>query len=73
MGRTRSLFLTLLLLCAALRGAPLQQQSPTDLDRVQVGSHPPEFLLRDLDGRTHSLKQYEGKKNIVLIFYRGHW
>lgn len=50
-----------------------QPESATDLTRVGVGSRPPDFMLKDLDGQSHSLKQYEKKKNVVLVFYRGHW
>ncbi|MBI4445431.1 MAG: redoxin domain-containing protein [Acidobacteria bacterium] len=50
-----------------------QTESPSDLQRVRIGSRPPDFLLKDLQGRSHSLKQYEGHRNIVLVFYRGHW
>lgn len=71
----RSLFLTFLfLLGSSLQASPAQHsESATDLARVAVGSRPPDFLLKDLDGKSHSLKQYQGKKNVVLVFYRGHW
>jgi peroxiredoxin len=51
----------------------LENLPATDLERVKVGSAPPGFLLKDIQGQSHSLKDYEKKKNIVLVFYRGHW
>jgi peroxiredoxin Q/BCP len=35
---------------------------------IDVGAKAPEFLLKDQDGRTHSLKQYAGR-SVVLYFY----
>ena len=49
------------------------QQSATDLDRVKVGQPAPDFTLEDADGKNVSLADYRGKKNVVLVFYRGHW
>lgn len=46
---------------------------PTDLERVQVGSLAPDFTLEDEKGTAISLSQFRGKKNGVLVFYRGHW
>jgi cytochrome oxidase Cu insertion factor (SCO1/SenC/PrrC family) len=49
------------------------KQSPTDPDRVRVGQPAPDFTLEDSDGKNVSLEDYRGKKNVVLVFYRGHW
>ena len=49
------------------------KQSATDLDRVKVGQPAPDFTLEDSDGKNVSLTDYRGKKNVVLVFYRGHW
>ncbi len=49
------------------------KQSATDLDRVKVGQPAPDFTLEDSDGKNISLTDYRGKKNVVLVFYRGHW
>ncbi len=46
---------------------------PTDLDRVKVGDVAPDFTLEALDGRHLTLSGYRGLKNVVLVFYRGHW
>jgi cytochrome oxidase Cu insertion factor (SCO1/SenC/PrrC family) len=45
----------------------------TDLERVKVGEPAPDFTLEDSEGKNVSLADYRGKKNVVLIFYRGHW
>jgi peroxiredoxin (alkyl hydroperoxide reductase subunit C) len=46
---------------------------PSDLDRVKVGDLAPDFTLEALDGRVVTLSSYRGHKNVVLVFYRGHW
>jgi cytochrome oxidase Cu insertion factor (SCO1/SenC/PrrC family) len=46
---------------------------PTDIDRVRVGQVAPDFRLVDEQGTIHQLSQYRGKKNIVLVVYRGYW
>ncbi len=46
---------------------------PTDLDRVQAGDVAPDFRLTSLAGPPVSLSAFRGEKNVVLVFYRGHW
>ncbi len=46
---------------------------PTDLDRVKVGDVAPDFTLESLGGRRITLSSYRDNKNVVLVFYRGHW
>lgn len=46
---------------------------PTDLGRVKLGDPAPDFTLESLDGRRVTLSSYRGAKNVVLVFYRGHW
>lgn len=46
---------------------------PTDLERVKVGDPAPDFTLEALDGRRITLSGYHGQKDVVLVFYRGHW
>ncbi|MBK7992154.1 MAG: peroxiredoxin [Blastocatellia bacterium] len=36
-----------------------------------VGEKAPEFSLSANDGKTYSLSQFQGKNNIVLVFYPG--
>ena len=38
----------------------------------KVGERAPQFSLPAADGRTVALKDYPGKK-LVLVFYRGYW
>ena len=45
----------------------------TDLERVNVGSAAPDFTLGDEKGNTITLSQLRDQKNVVLVFYRGHW
>ena len=46
---------------------------PEDLNRVKVGYRAPDFTLEDMNGKRVSLSTFRGKKNVVLVFYRGHW
>lgn len=64
----RGLAFMSLLSVSALAQAP----SPSDLHRVQIGSKAPDFELATVSGEKFSLGDERGK-NIVLIFYRGHW
>ncbi len=50
----------------------MAQPSPSDLDRVKVGQVPPEFDLPSASGGKMTLASLRGK-NVVLVFYRGHW
>jgi hypothetical protein len=45
----------------------------TDLERVAVGTVAPDFSLRTIDGDVLTLSAFRGAKNVVLVFYRGHW
>jgi cytochrome oxidase Cu insertion factor (SCO1/SenC/PrrC family) len=45
----------------------------TDLTRVAVGKAAPDFTLESKDGATVTLSSFRGRKNVVLVFYRGYW
>jgi cytochrome oxidase Cu insertion factor (SCO1/SenC/PrrC family) len=47
--------------------------APTDLNRVKVGQPAPDFSLEAADGKAIRLSDFRGKKNVVLVFYRGYW
>jgi cytochrome oxidase Cu insertion factor (SCO1/SenC/PrrC family) len=46
---------------------------PADLERVKVGTSAPDFTLESKDGDLVTLSSYRGKKDVVLVFYRGYW
>ena len=46
---------------------------PTEIGRVAVGKEAPDFTLAQHGGDPVSLSSFRGKKNVVLVFYRGHW
>jgi hypothetical protein len=50
-----------LLVTASLAGPP------------KVGEPAPAFTLSSSSGSTASLKDYAGRSNVVLVFYRGYW
>ena len=39
----------------------------------KTGERAPAFTLPDAAGRSVTLADYQGKKPVVLIFYRGYW
>jgi peroxiredoxin len=39
----------------------------------KVGDRAPEFSLPSHTGKPVALKDYAGKSNLVLVFYRGNW
>ncbi|MCK5653436.1 MAG: redoxin domain-containing protein [Gemmatimonadetes bacterium] len=45
----------------------------TDLERVRVGDLAPDFSLASLTEPAITLSDFRGAKNVVLVFYRGHW
>lgn len=46
---------------------------PTDIERVEVGAVAPDFTLAALHQAPVTLSDFRGEKNVVLVFYRGHW
>jgi len=46
---------------------------PTELERVAVGTLAPDFSLQTIAGDTLTLSAFRGAKDVVLVFYRGHW
>jgi hypothetical protein len=46
---------------------------PADTGRVKVGDIAPDFSLQSYDDGVVTLSDYRGQKNVVLVFYRGHW
>lgn len=46
---------------------------PTDTSRVAVGMEAPDFTLEALSGPPITLSQFRGTRNVILVFYRGHW
>src|SRR5262245_52578874 len=43
----------------------------TDLEKVKEGTPAPDFALEDVNRKVYRLSDYKGKKNVVLVFYRG--
>jgi peroxiredoxin len=46
---------------------------PAELDRVAVGEPAPDFRLTALVSEPVRLSDFRGSKDVVLVFYRGHW
>ncbi len=45
----------------------------TEIERVAIGAKAPDFTLTQMGGGTVTLSQFRGRKNVVLVFYRGFW
>ena len=41
--------------------------------KITVGEAAPSFSLKDHNGNTVSLADYQGESNVMLVFFRGHW
>jgi len=50
-----------------------EELPPTDLDRVTVGDVAPDFTLESHSHGILTLSDYRRDKNVILVFYRGHW
>ena len=46
---------------------------PSEIGRVAVGTVAPDFVLESYSGYFERLSEYRGSKNVILVFYRGHW
>lgn len=46
---------------------------PVDPERVAVGDVAPDFTVRAHEGNTITLSDYRSSRDILLVFYRGHW
>ncbi len=67
----------LILLGFALFHGPLSRdvfgadtkQAGAPMPKIKVGDMAPDFTLKDQKGQDVSLKEFRGKKNVVLAFY----
>ena len=50
-----------------------EKLKPTDIERIKVGGVVPDFTLENMDGKQITLSSFRREKNVVLVFYRGHW
>ncbi len=50
-----------------------RELAPTEIERVAVGEKAPDFTLAKYGGGTVKLSDFTGRKNVVLVFYRGWW
>lgn len=66
-------WLALLPPCASSAFAQAASVQPPGTAVVKVGDRAPEFSLVAGDGRTYSLAGLRGKKQLVLVVFRGVW
>lgn len=48
-------------------------QLPSAKKVIATKTKAPEFSLQDTTGKKRSLKEFNNKKNVLLVFYRGDW
>lgn len=46
---------------------------PSPAGRIEVGQQAPAFSLTSSDGKTYSLADLRGEKDLALVFFRGTW
>jgi peroxiredoxin Q/BCP len=46
-----------------------QARPPAPKTHLKVGDAAPDFTLPSTDGKTYTLSEFKGKKNVVLAFY----
>ena len=51
--------------------AALTKWNPKSMDSAVVGKPAPDFSLKSADGKTVRLKDYRGKKTVILVFIYG--
>lgn len=64
-----SLVLLAVLGVVALAQQPPAKQPPPVKTHLKVGDPAPNFTLRATDGKSYSLSDFKGKKNVVLAIY----
>ncbi len=45
----------------------------TSTTEIKVGEQAPDFKLPGIGGKEHTLGEFRGKKNVVLLFYVLDW
>lgn len=80
LATTLALIAPLLMACADAPAPPAElgprdgaELAPVDPDRVAVGDTAPDFSLRSHGGEIVTLSDFRGRRDILLVFYRGHW
>jgi cytochrome oxidase Cu insertion factor (SCO1/SenC/PrrC family) len=51
------------------RTTPQASAPPAIKTHLKVGDAAPDFTLPGTDGKTYTLSEFKGKKNVVLAFY----
>lgn len=81
-ARYPTLLLGILLAAACADRAPSAHQlgphdgldlPPIEPERVAVGDVAPDFTLPAHEGGPVTLSDFRGKRDVLLVFYRGHW
>jgi hypothetical protein len=57
----------------ALGPADGRDLPPADTGRVAVGDEAPDFTLESYAHGRVTLSSHRGARDVILVFYRGHW
>ena len=69
----RSVLVAGSLLLAVAAARPAAAQGGAEAALVKVGERAPDFSLPGADGKSYRLAELRGKRNLVLVIFRGVW
>ena len=69
MSRISMLCITIVVTFIIIGAISAKEKQMETFKDLKVGMTAPDFTLNDGDGVAHSLRDYLGKKNVVLAFY----
>ena len=69
MSRISMLCITIVFTFIVISAIGAEENQMETFKDLKVGMAAPDFTLNDGDGVAHSLRDYLGKKNVVLAFY----
>ena len=69
MSRISMLCITIVFTFIIIDAISAKEKQMETFKDLKVGMAAPDFTLNDGDGAAHSLRDYLGKKNVVLAFY----
>ena len=69
MSRTLMFCITTIFTFITVSAISAKEKQMETFEDLKVGMAAPDFTLNDGNGTAHSLRDYLGKKNVVLAFY----
>ena len=69
MSRISMLCITIVITFVIISAISAKEKQMETFNDLKAGMAAPDFTLNDGNGTAHSLRDYLGKKNVVLAFY----